>query len=180
MSNTSPPCTVRRAVADDAGPLARFAAAAFHDTYATHNTPADMASYAAASFGESQQRAEIESDGIIVLLAECAGEIVGYAMLRDGSVPAAIHDTDCIEIARLYAAKDRIGSGIGAMLMHACLAAAAARGQRTIWLGVWEHNPRAIAFYRRWQFADAGTLQFTLGADVQTDRLMVRPVPVEQ
>ena len=55
----------------------------------------------------------------------------------------------------------------------------ALRGRTTIWLGVWEHNARAIAFYRRWGFADVGTTDFMLGRDRQTDRIMARRVAGE-
>ena len=58
--------------------------------------------------------------------------------------------------------------------MRAVLAEAEAAGTATVWLGVWERNPRAIAFYHKWGFVDVGTQKFHLGADVQTDRLMVR------
>ena len=37
-----------------------------------------------------------------------------------------------------------------------------------------ERNPRAIAFYRKFGFVDVGAHEFRLGADVQTDRVMVR------
>jgi ribosomal protein S18 acetylase RimI-like enzyme len=59
--------------------------------------------------------------------------------------------------------------------MNAVDAAAAARA-RTIWLGVWEHNPRAIAFYLKCGFVDVGRHPFQLGRDVQTDRIMSRDV----
>jgi ribosomal protein S18 acetylase RimI-like enzyme len=61
-------------------------------------------------------------------------------------------------------------------LMTAALAAAVERGAETIWLGVWERNPRAIAFYRKWGFEDVGSHDFLLGNDRQIDRLMVRAV----
>ena len=64
--------------------------------------------------------------------------------------------------------------------MQRCLDEAAARGRRTVWLGVWEHNARAIAFYRRWGFTDVGSQPFQLGADLQTDRVMSRRVAGER
>ena len=42
----------------------------------------------------------------------------------------------------------------------------------TIWLGVWEFNPRAQAFYRKHGFYEVGKHIFQLGADAQTDVLM--------
>jgi ribosomal protein S18 acetylase RimI-like enzyme len=45
-----------------------------------------------------------------------------------------------------------------------------------LWLGVWEHNARAQAFYRNWNFTDIGTHVFQLGDDPQTDILMQRAI----
>ena len=61
--------------------------------------------------------------------------------------------------------------------MAAARAAAAAEGARTLWLGVWERNERAIAFYRKCGFRDAGTHVFTLGRDRQRDLVLERPLP---
>lgn len=179
-SNVSASVTTRRAVAADAAALARFATRAFHDTYAADNAPSDMASYAAACFGEGQQASELSDPRVIVFVAERAGEMVGYVMLREGPAPDDVVGGDCIEIARLYAARHLIGSGVGAMLMQRSLDEASRRGRDRIWLGVWEHNARALAFYRRWRFTDVGTLQFMLGNDSQTDRLMTRRVGEEE
>lgn len=170
---------LRRAGSADAASLACFAARAFTDTFATQNTPEDMATYLADAFGESQQRAELTDPRCTVFLAERDGEIVGYAMLRDGPTPDCVTDTSAIEIARLYAGQRWIGAGIGALLMQRCLVEAAARGRRTIWLGVWERNTRAIGFYQRWHFSIVGSQPFQLGRDRQNDRVMTRRVALE-
>ena len=47
---------------------------------------------------------------------------------------------------------------------------------RTLWLGVWERNERANAFYRKCNFVDVGAHVFMVGSDAQTDRILVRPV----
>ena len=60
--------------------------------------------------------------------------------------------------------------------MRASLDAARSAGHRTIWLGVWERNARAISFYERWVFEKVGDHVFRLGSDDQTDLIMARPV----
>jgi diamine N-acetyltransferase len=47
-------------------------------------------------------------------------------------------------------------------------------GARTLWLGVWERNPRAIAFYAKCGFTDVGEQAFMVGSDRQRDRVMAR------
>jgi ribosomal protein S18 acetylase RimI-like enzyme len=170
---------LRRASSADAARLAAFAATAFADTFAGQNRPEDMAAYLAEAFGEPIQHAELTDPQCTVFLAERDGEIVGYVMLRDGPPPACVHDTSTIEIARLYAGQRWIGAGIGALLMQRCLVEAAARGRRTIWLGVWERNVRAIGFYQRWHFTIVGSQPFQLGSDRQNDRVMTRRVVLE-
>ena len=68
------------------------------------------------------------------------------------------------------------GSGLAQELMRVTVDAAVASGARTMWLGVWEHNPRAIAFYRKFAFVEAGSHEFMLGRDRQTDLIMMRPL----
>jgi len=176
MPGATPPVTTRRATPADAALLASLAATTFSDTFGPDNTPADMTLYMAESFGEDIQRSELADSRHIVFFAERAREAVGYMMLREGPAPDVICDADSIEIARLYATKRFLGAGIGATLMQRCLDESAARGLSTIWLGVWEHNARAIAFYRRWGFVDVGAMTFMLGHDRQTDRVMARRV----
>ena len=43
-----------------------------------------------------------------------------------------------------------------------------------MFLGVWEHNPRAQAFYRKWGFERVGEHVFQMGDDPQIDWWMVR------
>ena len=57
--------------------------------------------------------------------------------------------------------------------MRAVMVVAAATGAGAVWLGVWERNARAIAFYAKCGFADVGAHDFRLGDDLQTDRVMV-------
>lgn len=70
-----------------------------------------------------------------------------------------------------------MGQGVGAALMRASLDAARSAGRRTLWLGVWERNARAISFDERLQFETVGEDVFRLGSDHQTDLIMARPVP---
>ena len=127
-----------------------------------------------ASFGEPIQRAELEDPESTVFFAERDGDVVGYVMLREGRTPSIVPAEDALEIARLYARRRAVGTGVGAALMQRALAEAAVRGKDAVWLGVWEHNERAIGFYEAWGFHRCGTQPFLLGTDLQTDLVMVR------
>lgn len=173
---------IRPATPADAATLSTFAAGVFHDTFAPDNRPEDMALYAAAAFGEAQQRREIEAPGAVVLLAEDEGaaddgvQLAGYAHLVQGHDARGTADRAAIEIKRFYVAAPWQGSGLAATLMHAVLAEAIAREAKLVWLGVWERNARAIAFYRRLGYEVVGSQSFLLGTDEQTDLVMQRAV----
>jgi GNAT superfamily N-acetyltransferase len=166
--------TIRRATPADNKLLAESGARAFADTFAADNTPENMAAYLAASFSPEKQAAELADPRSVFLIAEVGGKTAGFARMREGAPPSVATGQRPIEIVRFYALKGWIGQGVGAALMVACLAEAERRGCDTIWLDVWERNPRARAFYARWGFADMGTQTFVLGSDRQRDVLMQR------
>jgi ribosomal protein S18 acetylase RimI-like enzyme len=162
---------------DDAAALTRAAAAFFVDTFGAANRPEDMQVYVAGAFSEARQRAELADGSNRILLATTPdGEIAGYAHLRLGAVPAdaAAPDegTPAVEIARLYTDRRWHGRGLGAHLMARALNGAREWRAATVWLGVWEQNARAIAFYQKQGFEIIGEQQFMLGSDRQRDLVM--------
>ncbi len=76
----------------------------------------------------------------------------------------------------LYVNLEWHGRGIAQTLMARGLTEAAASGGQSLWLGVWERNPRARVFYGKCGFADVGEHVFLFGTDPQTDRVMARPL----
>jgi ribosomal protein S18 acetylase RimI-like enzyme len=170
--------SVRKAEPADADALARFAERVFRETFGPFNAPDDMDLYCLQSFSTSLQAAEIVSPLVVTLLliAPDAG-IVGYAQLREGPPPVEIQEGSAIELVRFYIDTPLHGSGLSRRLMDAVIDEARSRDRRTLWLGVWERNARAIAFYRKAGFTDAGAHAFLLGSDLQTDRLMTRGIP---
>jgi ribosomal protein S18 acetylase RimI-like enzyme len=171
-------CRIRAATPVDAEPLAALAERTFRDTFANDNSPDDIEAYVRDSFSLARVRAELADDANTFLLAFADGEEQpdGYAKLRTGTTDPSVTGLDPVELQRLYVDQSAIRRGVGAALMRASLDAARSAGYRTLWLGVWERNARAISFYKRWQFETVGDHEFRLGADDQTDLIMARPV----
>jgi ribosomal protein S18 acetylase RimI-like enzyme len=170
---------IRTATPADAEPLAALAGRTFRYTFADDNSPDDIEVYVRDSFSLDRVRAELADDVNTFLLAFMDGEVRpdGYAKLRTGTTDPSVTGPDPVELQRLYVDRSAIGHGVGAALMRASLDAARSAGHRTLWLGVWERNARAISFYERWQFERVGDHVFRLGSDHQTDLIMARPVP---
>ena len=168
--------TIRTGTSTDNVLLAEMGARTFYDTFAKDNTPADIAAYLAASFSPAKQADELADPANTFLIAEIEGIPVGYVRLHLSPPSSAITGIQPIEIVRFYSDQQWIGHGVGAALMSACLGFAIQKGCDTIWLDVWEHNPRAISFYRKWGFTVVGSQTFQLGSDLQNDLLMLRKV----
>ncbi|RSK37092.1 GNAT family N-acetyltransferase [Hymenobacter metallilatus] len=166
---------VAKRTAAAAARLAEIGQRMFHDTYATQNSPEDMAAYEAAAFGPDKQLAELQDPDTIFLVAYLVQEIVGYAKLRLHSAlgldPTKTPE-DRLEIERLYVAEDWIGTGLGAALMRRAIEEARQQGSRAVVLGVWEKNERARMFYQRFGFKQIGEHTFTIGSDVQNDLIL--------
>jgi GNAT superfamily N-acetyltransferase len=155
---------IRRATLDDAAALAELGARTFHDAFDAHNRIEDVDAYVTRTYGEAQQREEIASADSVTLVAEEEGRLIAFAQMR--------RVDDAVELARFYVDQRLHGRGVAQALMAAVRDAARALGCRRLWLGVWERNARAIAFYAKCGFRDIGSHPFLLGSDLQTDRLM--------
>lgn len=168
--------TIRRANREDAGLLAELGARTFAETFATDNRLEDMAAYLEASFNLKQQMAELADPVSTFLIAEVGGLGAGYAKLHAGKPAQGVDGAKPVELVRLYVSREWLGRGVGEGLMRACVDEAKQAGHRTIWLGVWEQNGRAQAFYRKWNFRAVGEHVFQLGSDPQRDILMERAI----
>jgi ribosomal protein S18 acetylase RimI-like enzyme len=162
--------TIRRATPADAAPLARVAERIFRETFGPDNRAEDIEAYVARAYGEEPQRRELEDPAGIALLVEDGGALIAFAQLR--LTPDSPHGE--IEITRFYVDHSQHGRGVAQALMAVVAETATALQATKVWLGVWERNARAIAFYVKCGFVDAGSQPFLLGSDLQTDRVMVR------
>lgn len=161
----------------DAADLAEFAARSFAEAFAADNDPDDLADHLSAHYGLRQQAAELQDPSVTTILARWHGELVAYAQVRKNpSPPPCVPHRDPIELHRFYVDRRAHGSGLASRLMKEVHRAAAAFGGRQIWLGVWERNPRAIAFYKKARFSDVGHKIYMVGTDRQVDRVLVTSV----
>ena len=165
---------IRHATPSDATALANLAEATFRETFAEHNTAEDINGYCLVTFGEAIQAKELNNPIYRTLVVEEEGQLVAYAQLRFGTPPSCVKDLPAAELQRIYVAKNWHGKGVAQALMQRCLTESKEKGDASIWLGVWEHNPRAIAFYHKFGFSTEGEHYFTLGTDRQRDLIMAR------
>ncbi len=168
--------TIRTATPADAAALAELAARTFTDAFGAQNRPEDLAQHLATAYGPAQQGREIADPAMITLVAENLRGLVAYAQLRRSHAPACVTGPSPIELQRFYVAAAWHGRGVAQALMARVFDAARATGAQTLWLGVWERNPRGIAFYLKSGYVDVGEQVFVVGSDPQRDRVLMRPL----
>lgn len=165
---------IRRADSGDAALLAQLGARTFSEAFHADNEASDLAAHLASTYSTEKQSQELADPLSVFFIAEVGGVAAGYAMLYAGVAPACVPQDQPIELARIYVSNQWLGRGIGEALMRRCIDHGREEGHRTIWLGVWEKNPRAQSFYRRWEFRDVGRQVFQVGSDPQNDIVMSR------
>jgi len=145
----------------------------FNESFAKFNHPEDMLAYTSIAFHPTHVEKEFNEPGSQFSLAYVNGEVAGYARLRlSNEVNEKFPGKKLMELHRLYVLEKFIGIGLGKALMKHCLSTAQQKETDILWLGVWEHNVRALSFYKKCGFELFGSHEFMLGRDLQTDLLM--------
>jgi ribosomal protein S18 acetylase RimI-like enzyme len=163
---------IQEATRKDAALIAEMSRQTFYDTFATDNRKEDMDQFLDEVFTKKELKKEVGAKHNIFLLAYVNEQPAGYVRMREFNNPPSLGNAVAMEIARIYVVKGFIGKGVGAALMQRCLDISIELKKQMVWLGVWEKNHRAIAFYQKWGFEKFDETEFILGSDVQTDWLM--------
>jgi ribosomal protein S18 acetylase RimI-like enzyme len=165
---------------NDAEALGSVASRIFADTFSDGNKPETMAKYLAESFHPAKLTAELADPANLFLLAvtpTAREEIIGYTKLcfaPDEELSCVTGPQPVAELERFYLLHEWHGTGVADTLMQQTFRAASEQGTRTLWLGVYEENPRARRFYSRWGFKDVGEHAFLFGDEEETDIVMMR------
>ncbi len=162
---------IRRSTPEDAPQIAAFSRKTFYDSFAPFNTKENMQLFMDGPFNTATLEAEAADPSQIFFLAEDNGKLIGYLLMKDNTEPE-LAGYQAIEVLRIYVDQGTTSKGVGKLLLHTSIEKARELNKNCIWLGVWEHNTKAIAFYEREGFLKFGEHIFLLGEDPQTDWLM--------
>jgi ribosomal protein S18 acetylase RimI-like enzyme len=168
--------TIQKLTLADADVLLDLSKKTFFDFFAHLNKPEDMESYSSVAFTPQKIQAELSNPNSHFFFAMLDGEIAGYLKLNYGAAQTEFQDSDAVEIERIYVLAQHHGKKIGHQFIDFTLKVAAGKKLQYVWLGVWEHNQKALAFYKKHGFEVFSSHEFVLGSDKQTDLLMKRAV----
>jgi len=177
--------TLRPAALADAEALALVGAATVLEAFTWMLPGSDIVAFCAQHHTPEAYARYLAQPTTRITLAVTGADVpVGYAMLAAPDLPSIpTYPTD-IELKRIYlfsrfrSSSTPVTNAPGVKpaqaLMDAAIANARALGGKRLLLGTNGNNDRAIAFYRRNGFTEAGTRSFRVGTQNCCDLLFVR------
>lgn len=148
--------------------LQKISKQTFFETFSAGNSEGNMVKYLEESLSLEKLTAELSDKNSEFYFAVFENSIIGYLKLNFGKSQTELKDYKTIEIERIYVLKDFHGKNVGQTLYEKALQIARQKNADSVWLGVWEENPRAINFYKKNGFVEFDKHIFKLGVDEQT------------
>ncbi|AMC00008.1 hypothetical protein AWM75_08495 [Aerococcus urinaehominis] len=164
---------------DQVAQLSQLSISCYQDTFAGTTSDANMQDYLATAYNKDQLAKELGQDHTQFYFVTDGDQILAYFKINWGPEQSEDHFPAGLELERIYVTKSAKGQGIGSLMMAQVHQIAQDLACRHIWLGVWEHNYPAQAFYKKHGFKRFGQHAFIMGDDHQCDWLLVKSLDKE-
>lgn len=164
--------TIKKVSLSDLAALQQISKTTFAQTFAEHNSEADMQAYLETSYSLEKLTNELNNPFSEFYFACIHEQVVGYLKINTGTAQTEQKDLSAFEIERIYVDAAYLGKRVGQILFEKAIELAKEKNVSYVWLGVWEENHRALAFYKKNGFVPFDKHIFKLGNDAQTDIMM--------
>jgi ribosomal protein S18 acetylase RimI-like enzyme len=165
---------IRTCTLDDIHTLRELAYVTFEETFRDQNTEEAMRAYLDSAFTLEQLEKELVHPASRFYFVVGDGHVAGYLKVNADDAQTEPMGPDALEIQRIYIRKEYQKLGLGRLLYHKAMKVAKEWGKKKVWLGVWERNENALAFYRKMGFEQTGAHSFYMGDEEQTDYIMTK------
>ncbi|AVK62389.1 GNAT family N-acetyltransferase [Lactobacillus sp. CBA3605] len=163
---------MRPVTVDDVADLQQVSIETFSETFGTENSKEDLEKYLKSAYNKQKLMAKIDNPNTDFQLIFYKDDVAGYLKLNENSAQTELKVKNALEVERIYIRKPFHRLGLGGQLIDYAYQQAVKKHKQAIWLGVWEHNIGAIAFYEKQGFSAFSEHVFNLGNDQQRDILM--------
>jgi diamine N-acetyltransferase len=164
--------TVRAATPSDAAALAGFGAETFLNTFGHLYSEDDKSFFLEERFSQARTLADIAEAGRYLQLAFQGDTMVGFLDCGRLGLPVAEPEPQSVEVYRLYLAPSQFGTGLAGRLMAMAIDWARTQKAPALYLGVFNANHRAKAFYTKFGFEIVGAYHFKVGNTLDDERIM--------
>lgn len=166
--------TIKKCGSGNAYSLQQIGCETFKETFKEQNSPEDMDAYMSRAFDINQLKKELSNPSSQFYFIYFNDEIAGYLKINTGTAQSEQMGEEMLEIERIYVKNHYQQYGLGKRLFHQAIEIATENNKKFIWLGVWEKNENALAFYKKLGFVQTGSHSFYMGSDKQTDFIMAK------
>lgn len=167
-----PTITIQPISEKDLLPLIAISKKTFDDTFRPDNKDEVIDHYLQTSFTEEKMLSELHHPHSEFYFAYSDIEVAGYLKINIKDAQTEMMGNNALEIERIYVDQNYQKQGIGKHLYNKAIERANVHQVNTVWLGVWEHNQNALAFYDKMGFKHTDSHVFQMGDEAQTDFIM--------
>ncbi|WP_342577265.1 GNAT family N-acetyltransferase [Psychrobacillus sp. FSL K6-2843] len=165
---------LKKCTIEDLPVLQKISYETFNETFKHQNSPENMNSYLERAFNLKQLEKEILNISSQFFFAYFNNEIAGYLKINTNDAQSEKMGDESLEIERIYIKNKFQKHGIGKYLFNKAMDIAVKSNKQKIWLGVWDKNENAIAFYEKMGFIQTGAHSFYMGDEEQIDFIMTK------
>lgn len=167
---------IKKCIFSDLQTLREISHNTYKDSFISISGEEIMKSYLKTAFNAKTLQSELANPYSEFYFLYYNNSLAGYFKINEFTAQTDIFDSKSLEIQRLYINKEYQHMGFGKYLMDNITDIAVAKNKLYIWLGVWEKNANAIAFYEKNGFCKFSKHVFYMGADAQTDYIMKKNI----
>ncbi|MFD4818465.1 GNAT family N-acetyltransferase [Peribacillus butanolivorans] len=165
---------IKKCILEDSRKLQEISYETFNETFKHQNSPENMNAYLERAFNLKQLEKELSNISSQFFFVYFNNEVAGYLKVNTNEAQSEEMGAESLEIKRIYIKKKFQKHGLGKYLLNKAMEIAMERNKKKIWLGVWEKNENAIAFYKKLGFVQTGAHSFYMGDEGQMDFIMTK------
>ncbi|HDR7660177.1 MULTISPECIES: GNAT family N-acetyltransferase [Bacillus] len=166
--------TIKKCTLEDLHKLQEISYETFDETFKHQNSPENMNAYLEKAFNLKQLEKELANLSSQFYFMYFNNEVAGYVKVNTNDAQSEEMGDESLEIERIYIKSTFQKHGLGKHLLNRAIEIAIEHNKKKIWLGVWEKNENAIAFYKKMGFVQVGAHSFYMGDEEQIDFIMTK------
>lgn len=165
---------IKKCTLEDSRELQEISFETFNETFKHQNSAENMNAYLERAFDLIQLEKELSNSSSQFFFVYFNDQVAGYLKVNTNDAQTEQMGDESLEIERIYIKKKFQKHGLGKYLLNKAMEIAMERNKKKIWLGVWEKNENAIAFYKKIGFVQTGAHSFYMGDEEQMDFIMTK------
>lgn len=165
---------IKKGTLEDLYTLQEISYETFNETFKDQNSSQNMSAYLEKAFNLKQLEKELSNVASQFFFVYFNNEVAGYLKVNTNDAQSEEMGDESLEIERIYIKGEFQKHGLGKYLLNKSIEIAMEHNKKKIWLGVWEKNENAIAFYKKMGFVQTGVHSFYMGDEEQMDFIMIK------